>query len=845
MGALLLWALLAQAAYSGYVVYLQSQKWSTLHLPFTTTELTLRIDRLQPGYEGSGLKQGDQIIVLDGQSVRGEQDLDDLRFQLHDRETLTVTVDRDSNGRHAFLNIPVQIHRTPERVFGWPIVIGLSVFLPLSCLAVGFWVAFARPLDPLAWITLAMLLSFGHVAGSGTSWAIWSPWRELLFLYHPILSNTWPLWMILFAFYFPVPFPWIRKFQWLIWVLAIPSVVLTALDIYANFEAGSHISKLSWLAAFEASSNLPVTFLFTAYILAFFCLLTAKKRILPNNDAKRRLQVMIWGCTLSLVPLFPVALSDRGVSPEMPVWLTTICLLMLVLFPITMAYVIVVQRAMDVRMVVRLGVKYAIASTGLRVARLLLILAVAVITADLARQSGHRWEALAIAALGTGVILGFGHLARRASRWMDRRFFREAYDAELVLSELSNSVATIRDKNVLIETVTQRIAESLHVGRIAVLLEHGERYEPVYARGFHGSEPPVEFKRDTATVRMLKRLHSPSKIYFDDPQSWVHGTSAKEQSALKTLESQVLLPVNLNNRMLGIISLGPKRSEAPYSRADLQLLGAVASQTGLALENAELTESIRQEIVQRERLDRELEIAREVQQRLFPQTLPCVQGLDFAGYCRPALGVGGDYYDFIRLPESCLGIAIGDVSGKGIAAALMMASLQASLRGQTIKPCSTLSEMVQHVNKLVYEASAENRYATFFYAQYDPGARLLRYVNAGHNAPILYRKTDGHAEIIRLEEGGTVIGLFAEYPYQEARFSMRPGDILVAFTDGVSEAMNRREDEFDEGRLIQAIRESESRTAADTITHVLDRVDAFTAGAQQHDDMTLVVVRVQ
>ncbi|MBV9443518.1 MAG: SpoIIE family protein phosphatase, partial [Acidobacteriaceae bacterium] len=153
--------------------------------------------------------------------------------------------------------------------------------------------------------------------------------------------------------------------------------------------------------------------------------------------------------------------------------------------------------------------------------------------------------------------------------------------------------------------------------------------------------------------------------------------------------------------MLGIISLGPKQSEAPYSKADLHLLGAVASQTGLALENADLTERIRHQIAQRERLDRELEIAREVQQRLFPQKLPLVQGLDFAGYCRPALGVGGDYYDFIRLPDTCLGIAVGDVSGKGIAAALMMACLQASLRGQTIKPCATLSEMIQHINRLV------------------------------------------------------------------------------------------------------------------------------------------------
>jgi sigma-B regulation protein RsbU (phosphoserine phosphatase) len=271
------------------------------------------------------------------------------------------------------------------------------------------------------------------------------------------------------------------------------------------------------------------------------------------------------------------------------------------------------------------------------------------------------------------------------------------------------------------------------------------------------------------------------------------------------------------------------------------LLSAVASQTGLALENAELTESVRREIAQRERLDRELEIAREVQQRLFPQKLPVVRGLDFAGYCRPAEGVGGDYYDFILLPDQSLAIAVGDVSGKGIAAALMMASLQASLRGQTIKPCETLSEMVSNINRLMYDASAENRYATFFYAQYDPATRALRYVNAGHNPPMLLRG----GEFIRLTDGGTVVGLFPEFPFREGLVHLERGDVLVAFTDGISEAMNAADEEFEEERLMAAVGKMEARTAAEMIGQILAEVDGFTAGAKQNDDMTLVVVTVQ
>src|SRR4051794_7042977 len=145
-------------------------------------------------------------------------------------------------------------------------------------------------------------------------------------------------------------------------------------------------------------------------------------------------------------------------------------------------------------------------------------------------------------------------------------------------------------------------------------------------------------------------------------------------------------------------------------------------------------------MAQRERLNRELEIAREVQEHLFPQRLPSVPGLDYCGRCRPAREVGGDYYDFLDLPEGRLGIAIGDVSGKGIGAALMMASLEASRGGQASFR-HVLGELIKRVNSLIYEASSATRYAPFFYPEYDPRPRQLSYVNAGHNPPVIVRKS--------------------------------------------------------------------------------------------------------
>lgn len=494
----------------------------------------------------------------------------------------------------------------------------------------------------------------------------------------------------------------------------------------------------------------------------------------------------------------------------------------------------------DLRSFLRSGFRYALASNSITVTRFALAALVVWFTANRVSDTQQRWLAILIGIGGGLVVVLLGRWADGLRVWIDRRFFREAYDAEKILGELSNKVVAIRDRKQLVETVSREIDIALHPLSFTVLSEHDGSFTVTYTVGT-GLREPATIAPSSGILRTLRSQRGPIKVDFEDPQSWVFGMSELDQYLLRALGTRVLIPVSVDSRLLGILSLGPKRSDALYSRADLRLLSATASQTGLALENARLMDAVRREAAQRERLIRELEIAREVQQRLFPQVLPQVEGLDFAGYCRPAQGVGGDYYDFIRLDDGSLGIAVGDVSGKGIAAALLMASLQASLRAQTIARCDTLAMMIQNVNRLVFEASSQNRYATFFYAQYDPNERKLRFVNAGHNAPILFRAR--RTDVSRLEQGGTVLGLFPQAAYTEGSISIAPGDLLVAFTDGISEAENPMQEEFGETRLLEAIKKANTRSAADLIASVLREVDAFTSGASQHDDMTLIAVR--
>jgi sigma-B regulation protein RsbU (phosphoserine phosphatase) len=292
---------------------------------------------------------------------------------------------------------------------------------------------------------------------------------------------------------------------------------------------------------------------------------------------------------------------------------------------------------------------------------------------------------------------------------------------------------------------------------------------------------------------------------------------------------------------MGIMVLGSKRSEEPYSPTDLRLLASVGAQTGLALEVSELANSLAREAAQHERIQREIEIAREVQERLFPQQMPCVAGIDPAGHCRPALGVGGDYYDMIAIQDGRLALAIGDVSGKGIAAALLMASVRAYLHGIVEDGSADLARMMRRLNRLIYESSSANRYATFFFAVYDPARHDLRYVNCGHNPPLVVRE---RGEAARLEACGPVIGLLPGADYAEQTITLASGDLLLAYTDGISEAMTREDEEWGEERMLEAVLAARKCCSRQILEAIFSAADEFTAGAPQHDDMTLLLMKL-
>lgn len=239
------------------------------------------------------------------------------------------------------------------------------------------------------------------------------------------------------------------------------------------------------------------------------------------------------------------------------------------------------------------------------------------------------------------------------------------------------------------------------------------------------------------------------------------------------------------------------------------------------------------------RAAQELEIAKEVQARLFPQTLPPIASLDYAGVCIQARAVGGDYYDFLNLGRERIGLVIGDIAGKGIAAALLMANLQANLRSLCAIARDQTQRLLKSVNQLFYENTIDGAYATLFFAEYDNAARRLSFANCGH-LPALLLRNDGEVE--RLDSTSTVLGLFEEWDCSIGERRLSAGDTLVLYTDGVTEAFDDAEQEYGEQRLIGMLRRNSRSPSQELLAAIVDDVRKFSAG-EQHDDITLIVAR--
>ncbi len=802
--------------------------------------------------EKAGLRVGDRIVAINGRPMDNLVPYYDAVILGKVGNVVQFTVERQGvDGRLTLREALQTLRFKSQDLLTAPQLLAGQIlgFYPLLFLVVGLTVLFLRPQDPNAWL-LALMFG-GFIAGAPLNEPEIRPsLRGFAVFYKAVMSGLSPAVFYYFFAVFPIHSPIDRRLPWLksAWsAIAVP--VGVPLGLWCLLAGGSSplyvvlpvVDKwhVGWLLA---------VYFFGLYWLGLVSLVWNSVRP-ASVEARRKTRVIVWGTAAGFLPMLLLSAASiflHKAPYDFPFWAYVFAGMSLFLLPLSFAYAVVKHRVMEIPVLLKRSARYVLVRRGL----LFLIIVLAFCANALFTHSFSRFFPGLNSDVAMGVRLGFlamlgwvsTPVVRRTTKRIDRAFFRSAYDARQILENLAQKIRTATGRDALAALLKSEIGEAIHPVSIAVYFE--SRDGRLCAEN-DGRAPGLEpLSPELPLLQELARRGQP--LDAAPPQA-DGGTVAP--SAFGPIEPECLVPMlGRDGRLVGLVALGSRLSEESYARDDKRLLASVASQAGVALENIRLAEQIveRMEAERRatqERLEaerraaHEMDIAKQVQARLFPQKLPPLRTLEYAGRCIQARQVGGDYYDFLDLGPGRMGVVLADIAGKGISGALLMANLQANLRSQYAVALDDLGRLLESVNRLFRENTADHNYATLFFGDYEDSTRRLRYSNCGHNPPYVVR-SDGRVE--RLTATATVLGLFEDWKCSISEVAFAPGDLLVIYTDGVTEATSDQGEEFGEARLLQTIQAGRNAPANGLLNSIVEAVQRF-SGSLQEDDITLVV----
>ncbi len=539
-------------------------------------------------------------------------------------------------------------------------------------------------------------------------------------------------------------------------------------------------------------------------------------------EERRQIRWPLWGVGVGLlVPLglfavrVPVMLS--GLGNRLPATALEVASdLCAIAIPISFATAVLKYRLMEIDLVIRKTIVYASLTGVLFLLYAVLVGGVGGVVDRLAPAHGQQARAVATAAVALAVF----PLRTRVQKIMDKRFFRTRFVAADALKRVSAAVSGAGSTGELLRAGVEEAQQALQSRMAAAFL-----YQPD-SRVLAAAETlgvPDERRR----VLRLTLDDAALGALLAEPTRDVSALSGGLAALVRLAEAALVVPITHHGSLKGVLALGSRMSDEGFGEEDRGFLAALASQLGAGLAGAEAGSRTR-----------ELNEARVIQAGLLPAELPQAPGMELAAQWQPAREVAGDLYDAFRIGDA-IGFCIADVTGKGMPAALLVSSIQATLRGASALGLPPAG-LIERVNRTMSSQMAAGRFVTLFYGAFDPARRELRYVNAGHNCPMLLR-ADGPLEL--LDKGGLLVGIFPEAKYEEGRVEMGAGDRLLLYTDGITEAQAPDGELYGEERLEVLLRASSALDATALQARILAAAGEFCAGEWQ-DDATLMVLAV-
>jgi sigma-B regulation protein RsbU (phosphoserine phosphatase) len=825
-----------------------------IHFTYSIVSHSILVTDVDKGTSAqrAGLRPGDRVVAINGTRLSRLTPYFDDVARGHPGGLVRLRIVRPGEPSPEDVEVVLQsltpaaftLGSTPTRA----VALGFMGLYPVLFLVVGFPVLFLRLDDRNAWL-LALLFAGFIALPDLQEGAIQPVLREFTMLFRSTFAPIMPAVFYSFFAVFPAPSSLERRAPWLKWAFAAAGLGLTALTLWTVGAAGTTAPSRFPVERFGAHW---LTSLLTASAAVYglgamglgLASLTLNSLSSASAEARRKARVIVWGVLGGLLPILLVggwaALGSRSWVEQIPFWLWAIAVLAMFLLPLSFAYAVVKHRVLEIPVLLRRSARYLLVQRGFLVLILLVswgAIIVFVLAFSRLFESGVRGAIPAGlgAGVGLGVLLAWAgnQAAQRGTRRIDQAFFRSAYDARQILENLADQTRKAIDREKLAGLLGSESNQALHPTSVIVYMEGRDGQFRV-----EGDTVPPRYPSLSPQHALLQELAHRGEPWEVPPPRAEAKNLLEGHPVFAALRPECLVPMlGRDGSLRGLIALGPRLSEEPYSREDKRLLASAASQAGVALESMRLAEEMAERLEAERRADYEMEIAKQVQAKLFPQKHPPLSTLQYAGGCVQARQIGGDYYDFLDLGPGRLGIALADIAGKGVSAALLMANLQANLRSQYAVALDDLTRLFQSVNRLFCENTADTSYATLFFADYADATRRLRYVNCGHNPPFLVRK-DGRVE--RLTATATVLGIFEDWESPVAEVHLAAGDSLVIYTDGISEALSDEGEEFGEDRVLETILRYRHLAAPELLEALLATVQQF-SGREQEDDLTLVV----
>ncbi len=719
------------------------------------------------------------------------------------------------------------VARKPKANVAWG-VISLQVLRFLIAFAfcsVGLWAFFARPNIPavraLALFCYAITsLMIGNVS------VMSGPFAAFEIPYLSVVSQIVRGFAVFFAAFwihlnllFPTPLAVSRRLRVPIYAL---NYLLPALVQLANV----------WPALQKFVGNY-AAFMLAGQILVGFVILADRKRRSFDTLQRRQINLVMWGSGIglgmlgTLILVFSLFSNWFQSHPNVTMTMLEAGFVAMLLPPVAFAYAFGRWRLLEVESKIRRGTRYVLITGTFTAVFAVIGFSVGMfITRDLMRENPMMTVLVAITATAL-----FIPALKRFQSLIERRVYPERQRLRQLIRDFLQRSLTLPDKSAFWCELEDRLREGLLVEQV-VPVTRATQSGIYHIRG----ENRTPFLANSDFIASLRRESRP--LLVDEMIASSRVTVTPDEAEWLTDQSVVLvLPLVAQSQLVGFIGISRKQEKEDYSAEELRILNSLAPQIALASENIRLIE----DNVEKQRLEEQMRMARLIQQGFLPHNLPETKGLSVAARSKFSLEVAGDYYDVIALESGETVVAVGDVSGKGAGAAMLMANLQASLR-TAVGISSTLRHTVGRVNDLIFRNTPPEQYITFFVAVFDPVSRSLTYVNAGHNPPAILRS---NGQTVMLDTGGIVLGCIPGVAYQEATISMSPGDMIVMYTDGVSEAMNAAEEEFTDARVVEFASSRRHLTPAELVAALEREIISHRGKDSFDDDFTVLIVSTQ